>query len=705
LVPLALRIIEMARRHALMIAGIVAAVLIAAFVLTLLATPQYTASTRIEIARQQANVTNVEGLQSESAVVSTEFYSTQHALLGAESLAERVTRRLRLARDDDFLAMHGIDAPTTGLNERSARPTRDQVRERERQVTDVLLENITIAPLRGSALVDVQYTSADPAMSARIANAWVQEFIRQSMDRRFGSTADARAFLETRLDSLRRRLETSERELVNYARDQQIVRLGEERSADGRTTTTQTLVTANINALNEQLAEATAERIAAEGRRDAARTRRATDTLLSNVALNSLRNQRAVLSGQYAELLQRFEPQYPEARALQQQIANLDASIQTEERRVLSAIESSFDAAVRREQGLRARVEGLLGQLDQQNRASIQYNIFQRDVDTNRELYAGLLQRYREIGVAGVGTNNIAVIDEARVPTRPSSPQMVVNLLLALLAGLMLAAIIVFVIENLDEAIRNSQQVQERLGIPLLGAIPVGDAEEPLELLLDPKSTLSEAYMTVRTNIGFATDHGAPRSLSVASTSQAEGKSTTSISLAAMLARTGKKVILLDLDLRRPALAKRLGVNGRVGVSNYLSGDDNWQAMLQDSKFPNLSFMAAGPIPPSAPELLSSDRLNRLVSALTEQFDHVILDGPPMLALADAQIIAKAVEGVVFVIESGRTPVRAVDAALGRLRGNDIRLFGAVLTKYRAQVSSYGYGYTYDSQYRYGSAG
>jgi polysaccharide biosynthesis transport protein len=703
-VPVVLHLVELARRHLLLIIGIVATALISALVLTLLATPQYTAETRIEIAREQANVTNVEGLQSDNFVQTAEFYTTQHALLGARSLAERVTRRLRLAQNDAFLEATGIGGDAGLLDGgQSARPTREQLRQREQQAADALLSGISIDPLRTSALVDISYTSANPELSAQIANAWAQEFIRQSMDRRFGSTSDARTYLETRLEGLRQRLVQSERELNNYARSEGIVPLTSERSADGRTVTTQTLVSANVEALNNQLAAATAERIAAEGRRDAARTRGVHEVTLANGTIIGLRERRADLAAQYAQLMQRFEPEYPEALALQRQIANLEASIVTEERRVLTVVDGAYDAAARREQGLRARVEGLLGQLDSQNAAQIQYNIFQREVDSNRTLYDGLLERYKEIGVAGVGTNNIAIVDEARVPGGPSSPNLLLNLVLGVLVGMAIAATAVFAIENLDEAIRRPQQITDTLKVPLLGAVPVVNEDEPSTLLADPKSTLSEAYMTVRTNLGFTTDHGAPRSLSVTSTSPSEGKSTSSLAIANALGRTGKRVILIDLDLRRPAMARALGLSRTVGVSNYLSGDDGWQAMVQATSYANLHFMASGPMPPSAPELLSGDRLAQLISQLGTAYDHVVIDGPPMLELADAQLIARNVEGIIFVVEAGRTPIRAVEATLKRLRENGNRLFGIVLTKYRAQTSTYGYGYKYSNQYNYGA--
>lgn len=700
--PIVLHLVELAKRHLLLIAAIIVTALIAALLLTLLATPQFSASTRIEIAREQANITNVEGLQSDNLTGALEFYNTQHALLEAQSLAERVTRRLRLTQNDAFLEAYDLNKTGLLAGEAATRPSRTELRQREQAIAGILRDGININPLRNSALVDVEFTSPSPELSMQIANAWVQEFIRQSIDRRFGSSADARAFLETRLEGLRQRLEQSERDLQNYAERQNIVRLGEVRSEDGRTQTTQTLVSADLEALNTQLAEATATRMEAEGRRDAARSRTANDASIANPALNTLRQRRAELSSQYAQLMQRFEPEYPEAQGVQRQIANIDASIAAEERRVLTAIDVTYDAAARREAALRARVDQLLGRLGGENRAQIQYNIFQREVDTNRQLYDTLLQRYREIGVAGVGANNISVIDEARLPAQPSSPNLLLNLLLATIIGIALAAAAVFAIENLDEAIRRPKQVTENLGLPLLGAIPVQADEDPIALVRDPKSTVSEAYMSVRTSLGFSTDHGAPRSISVTSTSPSEGKSTTSFAIGAMLARTGKRVVLVDVDLRRPAMAKVLGISRKIGVSNYLSGADDWRSMVQETDLANLAFLPSGPIPPSAPELLSSDRLRLLVEELTAVYDHVIIDGPPMLALSDAQLIARAVEGVVFVVESGRTPIRAIEATIKRLRDSGTRVFGVILTKYRAQASTYGYGYKYAYQYDYG---
>jgi capsular exopolysaccharide synthesis family protein len=253
-------------------------------------------------------------------------------------------------------------------------------------------------------------------------------------------------------------------------------------------------------------------------------------------------------------------------------------------------------------------------------------------------------------------------------------------------------------LENLDESVREPQQISDRLGVPLLGAIPVVD-DEALSDIEDPKSVLSEAYMTVRTNLGFSTDHGLPRTMALTSTSPSEGKSTSAYSLARVIGRTSGSVVLVDVDMRRPVVATRLGLDNSKGVSNFLAGEDNWEDLIQSIGTSNVSFISAGPVPPSASELLSGDRLASLVRALSERFDHVILDSPPMLGLSDAPLIANVVEGLIYVIEADRTAVRASQAAITRLRESRAQILGALLTKYRARQSGYGYGYGYGYSY------
>jgi polysaccharide biosynthesis transport protein len=704
--PLLLQYWQVALRWKWVIFGVLAVSLIVGLVATVLMTPKYTASARIEISRDQKNVTKVEGVESNDIGRNVEFYQTQYSLLGANSLAERVSRSLRLSTSDAFLEAHGISA-SKSIFSGSSDPSRSRA-EREKQSTSLLLKNVSIVPVRGSSLIDVTYTSASPTLSAQIADAWTQQFIASSMDRRFASTADARTFLEGRLADLRARLEKSERELVTYASQKGIVSLSRSTGADGKTTTERTLTAANLEALNTALVDATADRIAAESRaRTGANKDAQADPIVAGGSTSQLRQRRAEVAAEYAKLMVQFEPGYPAVRALSEQLHVLDASIAREEGRLTSrdTTRSSniritdYHAAVQRESELAAKVDALKRRLDLQQQDSIQYNIYQREADTNRQLYDALLQRYKEIGVAGVGSNNIVIVDSAKVPTHPSSPNFPLNMALALLVGLGLATIVTFALDQIDEGLREPGQVNRLLQMPLLGSVPDVDSGDALAMLYDAKSMISEAYLSVRSNLAFTTDHGVPRALMVTSTRPAEGKSTTSLALASILGRTGKKVLLLDADMRSPSMHSFMGLGNKIGLSNFLAGENDWKQLVSPTNIKGVSLMPAGPTPPSAAELLSSDRMLLLVRQLLENFDHIVVDSPPILGLADAPLLSRAVEGCVFVVEAEGVAVRGVKASLGRLQSVHAHVFGVVLTKLKARQSGYGYGYGYGDGY------
>ena len=700
--PLLVQYLHILRRRRWLVISILGLAVMAALVATLLITPKYTAESRIEISREQKNVTNVQGVESEQVGRDLEFYQTQYSLLEAESLAERVMRRLRLDTTASFWDAHGLDPDGEGLFKATgARPLTQGERQARRLVAvELLLANVEISPIRGSALVDIAYTSADPVLSARIANAWAEEFISQNVARRFDSTAEARRFLERRLNELRAALERSERDLVNYATQKNIVTLSSGAPGpEGRATQERTLAADSLEALNGALMQATAERIAAEAR---ARNMSAGSASMANPAIASLRDRRAEAAAEYARLLVQFEPGYPAARARAEQIQELDQAIAREEGRVRNSARQDFAAAAAREQELRQRVQELASTLGTQRRDSIQYNIYQREVDTNRQLYDGILQRYREIGVAGVSADNIAVIDRAKAPTSPSSPNLILNLLLGGIAGMMLALCAVFVVEQSDERLRDPTRVNELLGVPLLGSVPKATEDIVIaDELNDPKSALSEAYLSIRSSLAFSTDHGVPRSTMLVSTQPAEGKSTSSLALASVLRRVGRRVVLVDGDLRNPSLHVTLGLEKSDGVSNYLAGDSDVGRMIRhlDS---GIDFLPAGPQPPSAAELLSTDRMAQLVAELQERYDHVIIDSPPILGLADAPLLSKTVESVIFVVQAAEVPVRGLRSALARLRDVGAPVIGVILTKFEDRFADYGYGYGF--RYRYGGA-
>ena len=694
-IPTLLRYWRIALRWRWAIGGIILACLVAGLLATLLMTPQYTATSTIEIARQQDRVIHVQEVRPESNAVDMEFYQTQWSLLRARSLAERVARDLKLADDDKFLALFGKDDRNLfGVGEQNTQATRDA---RLRKVLDVLLDNVTISPTRGSRLVDVSFTSPEPALSAQIANAWTAHFIESNLSRRFEATAYARRFLEDRLEKIRERLEQSERQLVAYAGQQRIVNLPASSGSGSGSGVDRPLVAEDLKNLNDALAEATAERLKAEGRLSGVGG--ASTEVLENGAINALRQKRGETAAEYAKMVTQYQPDYPPARALAQQIAALDTAISREEIRVRTTLRSQFQEATQRENLLRGKVEGLKGSLLDLRRRSIQYNIFQRDVDTNRQLYDGLLQRYKEIGVAaGVGTNNVSIVDSAEAPRRPSSPKLLLNLALGLILGLLLAAAATFALEQIDEAIKDPTEATRATGLPMLGAIPQTQ-EAPRVALRDRKSPVSEAYLSLQTNLQFATDHGIPRTLAITSTRPREGKSTTSYAVAISLARIGRRIILIDADMRSPSVHKMFDIENKNGVSSYLAGDDDLAKLIRVIDDPQLAVMTAGAMPPNAGELLTSNRVPHLLERLLETFDHVVIDSPPVVGLADAPLIASRVEGVVFTVESRGPRSSLVRTAIGRLQAAHANLLGVVLTKFDAKRAHYGYGYDYGYGY------
>jgi succinoglycan biosynthesis transport protein ExoP len=680
--PILLQYWATLRHWKYVVAAIILAALAIGFVTTVMTTPQFTSVAQIEIRREQKNVTNVEGVESDQSSQDQEFYQTEYTLLESRSLAERVARQLNLGSNQEFLEAHGL---TEALG-----TTTDQ-RQLVELAASTLLKHVEIVPITRSRLVEIRYSSGSAQTSARIANAWAQQYIQASIDRRFASTEDARHFLEARLLELAGKVQESERTLVNFASANGIIALTTQRSADGKTTVERTLVSSDLETLNNALSLATAERIAA----GAATIGSAGESATTNSAINNLRQRRAELAADYSRLLVQFEPGYPAARALNEQIQSLDRAIQGEVGRVNQSRQSSLAQAVRRESDLRAKVEQLKGQLDTQSRASIQYNIYQRDADTNRQLYDSLLQRYKEIGVSGVAANNIAIVDRAQVANSPSSPSIVKNLFVALVLGLGAALLTIFALEQIDESLREPGDVKRLLDLPLLGTIPDVTDEGPLESLLDPKSHMSEAYFSVRSNLAFATEHGLPKSVMVTSSKPGEGKSTTAYALATVLARTGRRTIVVDADMRSPSIHHLASQSNASGLSNYLTGENDWRSLVQSTSNGSLQVIAAGPTPPSAAELLSSDRMLQLVAALTEQYENVVVDAPPLLGLADSPMLSRSVEGVIFVVESSGVPVRGLRAALSRLQMAQAHIYGVVLTKLSQRNSGYGVGYGY----------
>lgn len=698
--PLIRQYLRIAIRWRYVILSAIAACVVLGLVTTLLMTPRYTAIATVEISRDSDKVTDFQGVERETSVADQEFYQTQYGLLQSRSLSERVATQLRLVDDPKFFELFGVDTDRPAFEQVNGRYPASGRAMRVRVAGEVLLKNLGIAPTRLSRLVDIRFTSADAAFSAKVANAWAENFIQTNLERKVQATSYGRNLLQRQLAQTKERLDESQRQLVGYASAQRIINLPAQTGGDGKTTAERSIVADDLAALNAALGQATADRIQVEARYQQAGRAGASTEALRNQAINALRQKRAELAAEYQRLMVQFEPEYPTARAIQSQIDQLDRSIAREEGRVSGSLLADYREAQERERQLKAKVDELKSSYLDLRRRSIQYNIYQQEVDTNRALYDGLLQRFKEIGVAGgVGVNNVSVVDPADVPQKPSSPRLLINLMVSLLAGLGLGTLLAFGLEQIDEAIADPGEVERRLGLPLLGAVPKLDSGTPKEALLDRKSDLVDAYLAVQTNLAFTTEHGVPRSFAVTSTRPAEGKSTTALALATTLSRAQRKVILVDGDMRSPSVHHLGGVGHEYGLSNFLSGHDDIEAMIFPMSDLGFTAMSAGPIPPNAAELLTGARLSVLIERLLTMYDHVVIDSPPVMGLADAPLIASRVEGVIYAVESHGIRSSVVKTALGRLASANSRVIGGVLTKFEARKAHYGYGYEYGYGY------
>ena len=644
---------------------------------TLLTTPLYRADVTLEVSPPRVEIMDGENEDRSPQVTNWDFIATQVGLLKSDSLSQRVAEDLNLAGNPKFA-------------DQSAAPA-----ARLRQASRSIASNLAVEMPEEGQLIRFSYVSDSPQLAAQIANAYADAFINSTLQRRYDSSSYARAFLQRQINKTRADLEKSERQLVAYAQSEGIINTGG--SQDGKQGgDAGSLQGQSLVQLNEALAQATARRVAAEGAYRAAAAAGPTSEVTASTL--ALRQSRAQLQAQYQEKRTLMKPDHPEMVSLRSQIAELDRQIASETSNAsgshLNGLRAEYQAALTAERALQGRVAGLKGQVLDLRGRSIQYNIYQREVDTNRALYDALLQRYKEIGVAGgIGAAPVSIVDRADVPAGPFKPQLLWNVLVGIVLGGIAGVLAALGLEFINDTIRTRADVRNKLGLACLGAIPKRARKVPLlEELEDPSSPTSEAYATVATSLRFSTEQGVPKTMVVTSARAAEGKSSTAVALAHNFARLGKSVLLIDGDLRKPAFRS---LSDSKGLTKMLTSDDQLADHVTATQYEKLWLLACGPVPPNPADLLASGRFRAIIRDASSQFEVVIVDAPPVLGLADAPLIASVCEDVVLVVESGKTRTGAAQEALNRLRTTGAVVLGATLTKSTEEAGAYGYSYKY----------
>lgn len=687
-----------------------AIVVVAGMTSTYLTTPIYRATATLQIDQEEAKIVQYEQVQSaqQTGWDSAEYLRTQQEVLRSRGIAERVVNELNLTEHPLFnspprksglsawLPWGKVDAPA----KQETQPTSVALAEKTRSLSGMVQGGLIVEPVGNSRLLKISFDSPDAKLAAQVANSISNVFINHNLARRMDATSYAKTFLQDRLQQVQAKLEESEKALVAFQRDQELIKL-DTKDASGSGIDTQVM-----QDFSSALTQAQQERIKAESMYSAVQGASidALPEVMDNKTIQSLKERKSKLESDYQEGLKIYKPAYPKMQQIKGQIDETQEAINEELKNIRSSIKARYQAARTQEAALSSKVqESKRSILSEQDR-SIQYNILKRDVDTNRQLFEGLLQRLKEVGVAGgVGTNNISVVDKAEVPGGPHTPNPRRNLMIAIFLGLAGGIGLAFLFEHLDDTIKQSDEVEQLLGLPVLGVIPFsqpGDAAKLFHENYDTRSHFAEAHRSLRTALQFSTPEGMPRVLMVTSTSMGEGKSTTALSLAMQIAQTGKKVLIIDGDLRKASLHKNLELNNETGLTNYLAGDAKPMDITCTTEIPNLFAIPSGPLPPNPAELVSSNKMVSLLSLAAEKFDQVIVDGPPVLGLADAPLLGSITDATVMIVEAGNTRRDFARGAAKRLRATRTHLVGAVLTK--MQQGGQSYDYHGGSYYYYG---
>ena len=665
------------RRYWLMMTVIVVLALAFGVAITLRAPELYRATATVQIEQQSSNVLTADDNQLNATQDAERFLQTQLSILNSRALAGRVAKDLDLGSNSK---RHG---------EEGAEPSSPEARQAV--VIDTLQSGLSVTLPRDSRVAQITYVGADRALVARIANSYAQNFIDYNLQRRFGESSYARDFLQKELQDAKRRLEESEREVLSYARENRIVDVNGNAGVAG--TGGESLTTSSLLNVNQALSKAEIDRLEAERlwRQAISTPSIALPDVMNNSAVQQLLQQRAQLQAQYGKDRKTFTPDYPVMQETQAQIAALNQQIEQLASAFRTRLRNNYELAAQEQSALQAKLESLKSETLSERSRSIQYNILQREVDTSRLMYDGLLQRFKEVSAAaGVTANNISIVDRAEMPERPFSPNARLNLASALVAGLSLALLLGLIRFKIDDTIRTPEDIASQFDVPLLGTIPSKPEDMSIDEMVEG-SSIAEAFWSLRIALDHMFDSVPRRSLLITSSRESEGKSTTAFAIALGFARSGQRVVLIDGDLRRPTLHRMLDIPNDVGLASVISGDTAIENSTRHSRNALLRVMTAGPVTKNPAQLLAESKLISTLDALASNADLVVVDSAPVLELADAASFAAWAGATLFVVEANRSRASEVRKAVDRLRSNGVLVAGIVLTRYEGAKLDYAY--------------
>ncbi len=682
-------------------------------------TPVYEASGSIEINKPDSGLVNF----SNSPTFNVDYYDpseleTEVMILQSDLLALQVVKELGLDRRPEF---GGKTAALPSSLDLAPDPLQADA-GRTSGLLSSFRGNLKVTLSPNSHIIKVSFRSPDKDLTANVVNTLMSTYTENNFKSRFDSTMQASDWLSKQLVDLQMKVETSQEKLVRYQKEHEILGIDEK----------QNITTAKLDELNKALTAAESERMdkesvyrlvqagdadtiaSAAGALDAAGAGNQSGGLLE-----SLRTKEADLKIQAAELSTQFGPSYPKLAQLENQLKEIDAQLLAETKKVGGKIRGQYMAALQRENMLHDALEKQKQEANKLNESAIEYSLLKRDLDTNRQLYEGLLEKLKEAGVsAGLRSNNFRIVDVARVPTAPVEPNIPRNLAFAFMLGLTSGVGLAFLLEGLDSTVRTTEQAQMISGLPPLGMIPLGSrtareganpkrlviatSKEAVELITQvrPQSQMAESYRALRTSLLLSNLGAPPKVIMVTSALPQEGKTTTSINCAVVLAQKGIRVLLIDADLRRPSIHKTLGMGPRSGLSNVLTGSATLQqAITRSPTLPNLDVLPAGTPPPNPAELLASSNMRDVLQELRGQYDHIVVDTPPTLSVTDAVVLSPRADAIVLVIRSGQTTKQALRRSRDILMQVNAKVSGVLLNAVDLSSPDYYYYYEYQGKY------
>src|SRR5580658_6836318 len=700
-----------------MVVSVITGIFMAVAVASLRQTPVYDAVGRIAVNKADSNLISFKDSAPDTDYVYEQSdLDTEVRILQSDLMALQVIRALNLDKRPEF-GGHS--------DQKQANLTADPL-QTDSSRTSALLGSfhgrLHVSLIPNTRIMEIHFTSTDPQLAASAVNTLAATYIQRNFQTKFESTMQASDWLQKQLIDLQMRVETSQEKLVRYQKEHEILGMDEKTN----------IITEKLDELNKEMTMTEFDRMQKEA---VYRQAQSSDPVAvaaaivpdspgggntaGSVMLDKLREQQAGLRIQVAELSTQFGPSYPKVLQLDSQLKEIDHQLQLETDKAVDHLKGQYLAALQREDMLRGSFERQKQEANKLNESAIEYSILKRDLDSNRTLYEGLLEKLKEAGVtAGLRSNNFRIIDAARVPTAPSEPNIPRNLSFALVLGVISGVGLAFLLENMDNTVRTPEQAQVISGLPSLGMIPLGSksgnhgptgkrlaltaSKEVVETVtqIRPQSQMAESYRALRTSLLLSNLGAPPKVIMVTSALPQEGKTTTSINCAVVLAQKGVRVLLIDADLRRPSIHKTLGMGPRSGLSNVLTGSSTLeQTITRTSILPNLFILPAGTPPPNPAELLASSNMRDVLERLRNEYDHVVVDTPPSLSVTDAVVLSPRADAVVLVIRSGQTTKQALRRSRDILAQVNAKVVGVLLNAVDLSSPDYYYYYEYKGKY------